>query len=100
MITGFHVTWLSQLHEGAEDLGQRLTLSWWAITEPPGRGRGVGGVCVGQEDSVGAEPSHKAVGSPGFCWLRGLGDAHTPREGHGSAPLTLEPGGQEGSHSP
>ena len=53
MTTGLHMTWLSQLHEGAEDLGQRLELSWWETTEPPGRGRGVGGVCVGQEDSVG-----------------------------------------------
>lgn len=47
MITEFHMTWLSQLHEGAEDLGQRLELSWWEITELPGRGRGVGGVCGG-----------------------------------------------------
>lgn len=29
VITEFHVTWLSQLDEGAEDLGQRLELSWW-----------------------------------------------------------------------
>ena len=30
-VIGSHAAWLSRLGKGAEDLGQRLELSWWEI---------------------------------------------------------------------